>query len=209
VTRLFGLFVQSLAAFLAAAGSPPASAEPPRRAPARFATGQYGLTFRVPAGATYCPLPGGWSGSDHGTTIFLERPRDCGGAGYPSSGRDFAPANVARIQLYYGHWMGEDEPPSAPCHRVAAVRMLHRVRPVCQSREPGRIAWEVSARYKADIENEAVLRLETRPGRLSLDAPLFRALAASLRTCGAVWRNGLKSFVVGIGPRCPAAAKFF
>jgi hypothetical protein len=209
VTRLPGLVAQSLAVCLAAAGAAPATAEPPRRTPSQFATGQHGLTFRVPRGTTYCPLPRGWIGSDHGTVIFLERPRDCGGAGYPSSGRGFDPGNVARINVYYSYWMGEDEPPPAPCHQVATVRMLRRMRPVCQSREAGQIVWEVSARYRADLESEAVLRLVTRPERLSLDAPLFRALVASLRTCSEVWRNGRKSFVVGVGPRCPAAAKFF
>src|SRR5687767_6170802 len=104
----------------------------PQPAPRQYMTGMYGLTFAVPDGATYCPLPEDWIGSDHGTTIFLERPGACGGSGYPSSSRDFA-SDPARISLFYAYWMGEDEPPPPPCKGVGSISFLGEARPICET----------------------------------------------------------------------------
>lgn len=186
----------------------PALAGPPARAPGRYATYNYGLTFRVPAGTSYCPLPRDWVGSDHGTTIFLERPRNCaGGAGYPSISR--GPEEGARIWIYYAYWMGEDERPPPPCRRVGRLQFLGRDRPVCETGIAGFVRREVRARYTADIAAEASFTLVTRPSRLDRDMPAFAMLVRSARTCSAVWRTpGRRPFILGVGARCPPVGTF-
>lgn len=183
-------------------------AAPPRPAPRVYATHQYVLTFRTPPGATYCPLPAGWIGSDHGTTVFLERPRDCGeGAGYPSTSRSFAPGNVARINLFYVYRPVDPMPP-VRCRRVGRLVLLGRVRPLCRTEEGGMIRISVGAPYRADIAAEATMTLVTRPARLAGDLATFRRVAASLRTCRATWRERRRPFSFGSGPPCPRVGTF-
>jgi len=188
-----------------------ASAAPPRPAPRLYATANYGLTFRSPPGATYCPLPRDWVGSDHGTVLFLENPGDCGGSGYPSSSRNFE-RNAARIELYYGYDLSVGDPlwpKQPPCRAAGRVRMLGAVRSLCRGSAAG---LEVRARatYRADVPAEAILTLVTRPERLARDLATFRRMAASLRTCSSLWPavNGHRPFVVGVGPRCPRVGTF-
>jgi hypothetical protein len=184
----------------------------PKLAPAQFTTDQYGLTFHVPNRATYCPLPKDWVGSDHGTVVFLERPTRCGGAGYPSSGRGFDPGDASRFELFYAYWMGEDEPPDPPCHRVGRTLFMGKNRPICESREGGVITRTISARYFTDIEAKAYFSLVTRPQRLSTDMAAFRSAAASFRTCTAIWhdpQHKTKDFTTGHGPLCPRDGRWF
>jgi len=183
-----------------------------RVAPAKFSTAQYGLMFSVPHGATYCPLPKDWVGSDHGTTVFFERPRRCLGAGYPSSGRGFEPQNLARLELFYSYWMDEDEPPDPPCNRVGRVTFLGKQRPICKKLWHGLIILTVEARYFTDIEVEADFSLITKPKRLSGDLITFRAMARSFRTCSAIWHDSnhkQKDFTTGRGPLCPPDSRWF
>lgn len=198
-----------LAGGIASAGGPAAG---PRPAPAQYFTGQYGLTFTVPTGATYCPLPHDWAGSDHGTTIFLEPPRTCGGAGYPSSSRGYAPEGVARIELFYRYWMGDEDEREIgrpPCRQVAAIRFLGAARPVCETREDGLIVRTVSARYSVEAGGVADLTLVTRAARLDADQRAFAAAAASMRTCTATFGVRGKRFTVGTGRPCPRKARWF
>jgi hypothetical protein len=190
----------------------PSHAANPKRAPAQFATAQYGLTFHVPDGATYCPLPKDWVGSDHGTVIFLKRPKSCGGAGYPSSGRGFDPAETPRFELFYAYWMGEDEPPEEPCHRIGHVTFLGKDRPICETRDGDVITRTVSARYFSDIEAKVYFSVVTNAERLSADVRAFRAAATTFRTCSAIWHDSshkTKDFKTGHGPLCPQAARWF
>ena len=64
-----------------------------------FTSVNYPMTFKAPASAFFCPLSPDWVGSDHGTTVFLARPKACYGAGYPSSSRGFEPGDFPRIVL--------------------------------------------------------------------------------------------------------------
>lgn len=188
----------------------------PRPTPPAFATPQYGLTFRTPPGATYCPLPRDWGGSDHGTVVFLERPRACGEIGFASSSRDFSPANVAFVSLYYGYVTDDSPPPH--CQVTGRLALLGRVRPICRDRARGMIWLRVATTYVSDrhmtrsgVPSEAVLTLVTRTSRLARDLIVFRRLAASLRTCSSVWTrdDGRPPFAVGVGARCPARAIWF
>ena len=51
--------------------------------PPIFVTPVYALTFRSPSATTICALPVDWTGSDHGTVMFLLPPKQCGGARFP------------------------------------------------------------------------------------------------------------------------------
>jgi hypothetical protein len=181
---------------------------PPRPVPPVYATHNYVLTFRTPPGATHCPLPAGWIGSDHGTTVFLERPRDCGaGAGYPSTSRSFAPGNVARINLFYVYRPIDPMPP-VRCRRVGRLVLLGRARPLCRTDEAGMIRLSAEAPYRADIAAEATMTLVTRPARLATDLATFRRVAASLRTCRATWRGRRGRVSYGSGRPCGRAGTF-
>ena len=181
---------------------------PPRLAPAQYTTHNFGLTFRVPREATYCPLPKNWVGSDHGTTVFLEAPRRCGGVGYPSSSRWFEPRSLARMELFYAYWMGEDEPPDGPCHKVGSTIFLGARRAVCEERKGGSVIRTIKARYFADEEAQAILILITRAARLQSDMETFRATAASFRTCKLVWHAPKGTFTMGHGAPCPRSGWF-
>ena|SRR5215472_294217 len=54
-----------------------AQTQPPLPAPGLYVTSNYGLMAKIPKGLTYCPLPEGWEGSDHGTVLFIEPPSGC------------------------------------------------------------------------------------------------------------------------------------
>ena len=203
-------FAACLSTFLFAAS---AFAAPPRPAPPVYATHNYGLTFRTPPGATYCPLPADWVGSDHGTLLFLERPVRCDDeAGYASSGRGFSPDNLALISLYYGYVTDDSPPP--PCHAVGRLSLLGRMRPLCRDRNRGMIRLSVRTTYRLDktaVSSEAVLTLVTRGNRLARDLATFRRMAASLHTCSSLWpaTSGHPAFILGFGRRCPAGVIWF
>ena len=200
---------------LSASGTAAPLTSRPRLAPRQYTTFEHGLTFQVPKSATYCPLPTDWVGSDHGTTVFLERPRRCGGAGYPSSARSFEPEYLARIDLFYGYStredeaMDEDKSSARPCRRVGMVLFLGARREVCEERKGGFVIRSVKAYYPADGESEAVLTLITRPERVRRDMPTFEAAAASFRTCKSIWKGPKRPFTIGYGVRCPRGSKWF
>jgi hypothetical protein len=210
--RLLGLV--PLAALLLS-NAPAAPARRPLPAPPQFLTGLHALTFHSPAGSTYCPLPSDWVGSDHGTTLFLTPPARCGGAGFASGSRGWTGAGAARIDVYYGYWMGDDISGPKPCNRIGSVRLLGKDRPLCRRKEKG-VVIEASARFTGDSDSEVVLTLVTNPKRLAADLATLRTLAASARTCSGMGhsydlhgREVGKPTPFGRGAPCPAGAKFF
>jgi hypothetical protein len=120
---------------------------------------------------------------------------------------------LARLELFYAYWMGEDEPPEGPCRRAGAIVFLGKERRVCETRDHGMITRTVTARYFTDIEAKAYFSLVTTPRRVSRDMTAFRAAAASFKTCSAIWRESTKprakSFTTGRGPLCPKSSQFF
>jgi hypothetical protein len=192
----------------------PAAPSRPLPAPAQFVSGLHALTFHTPAKSTYCPLAADWVGSEHGTTIFLTPPRRCGGAGFASSSRGWD-GEAARIDVYYGYWMGEDISAAPPCRRFGSVRLFGKDRPLC--REKGKaLVFDATARFTGDGDSEIVLTLSTTPNRLTADLATFRAMAASVRTCrGMSHSYDLKGHEtgkpepIGHGAPCPASARFF
>jgi hypothetical protein len=180
-----------------------AKAGKPLPTPAVYVTGNYALTFRSPIASTYCPLGENWIGSDHGTLLFLDPPKTCFDAGYPSNGRGFEPGSTPRIEVYYSYWMGEDER-AQPCKRVGRIRFLNRWRTLCGVGRGRSLSFEVSGRYEADSEAIVVLTLTTNHQRVTHGLATFKAMAASLRSCTSSWKdNQGKSGVIGTGPSCP------
>jgi len=201
--------------WVACYGAPPKAPKPTKPQPAigDYATGVYGLTFKAPEGATYCPLPEDWEGSDHGTVVFLEPPRACYGAGYPSSGRGFEPAETPRIEVYYGYFMGEDETkPPPPCREAGTATLFGKKTHVCRDSWHGMVTMNVSGQYVADQPAEVSLTLVAKPSTLDQYLPKFLAVIASIRTCSEEWSGGgpdkKNTFVIGHGPRCPAGRWF-
>lgn len=194
-------------AILAALQGQPSVA--PKSAPPVFVTSIYGLTFKTPPDAFYCPLPDDWVGSDHGMTVFLETPGECGGAGFPSSSRGFQ-RDVPRIEIFYAYWMEDDEPSPPPCPAAGRTLLFSQLRPLCREDQDGHVNVTVQARYMADISAQVVITLVTEPNRLDQDIGKLIALATSMRTCSSEWTSdkGKKS-VVGTGPRCPRDEGFY
>jgi hypothetical protein len=175
----------------------------PRQAPPVYATHNYALTFHSPPSATYCPLPDGWVGSDHGTTLFLVPPNHCGGAGYPSTSRGFSPPDIPRIEVFYSFAI--DDSPSAPkCHPNGSIQFVGAVRVLCQGREGRLTTLAVSARYDAGEPAGASLRLVTTPRRLAADRRVLERLALSFRPCRVL--DASPRF--GTGAPCPDAPWF-
>jgi hypothetical protein len=182
---------------------------PPTAAPPVFASGK-SITFRSPAGAWICPLPKDWIGSDHGTTLFLERPRSCERQGYPSSERNYygSPA-TCRIEVFYWYWMGEDEP-AYRCHRSGTLTFMGKARSLCLIRHRGMVTFWSQARYFADIDAAISISLVTHPARMSADLKLFRQWARGVRACRIHDKDAKgKSIAYGPAPDCPKEGVFF
>jgi len=179
--------------------------EVPRRAPAQFVTTDYSITFRTPAGSTYCPMPANFDGIYHGPTLFLTSATRCGSRTGP--------------QLYVGYWVriSEDVVPRDPCDRDGSVRMFGTSHPLCRGHEAGMIIFQTSARYsqegKADGAYELIMRLETTPERMDADVATLRATAASVTVCSSKYfgyddQGRRKRYVNGSGAPCPQSARF-
>ena len=176
------------------------AATKPRPAHGRFSTNNYTLTFRAPPGLTYCPVPANWTGSDHGTILFLIPPRRCTGVGYPASDRGAEPAGLPHIEVYYGHRDLADAP-LPPCRAVGSISLLGQPRPLCAGHAKGLILRTVSALYSNDTTNEVSLTLVTTRQRLTKDIALFSHLVRSVGMCTSdMALPGGKRF--GSGPPC-------
>jgi len=174
--------------------------------PSRYVTQNYGLTFNIPAAASYCPLPQGWVGSDHGTTIFLERPKACDRGNIE---REFSPPSVPRIDIYYAYWMGDEEPKPPACDVDGWTTLFGQRHAICFGQTNGMVTEEISALYTFDGPVQVIVTLATTRPRLKQDLIALRALMASMRSCEVTTTNAAgKQFVFGTGQPCPAGAWF-
>jgi hypothetical protein len=185
-------------------------ASAPIPTPPIFVTPVYALTFRSPTSTTMCALPVDWTGSDHGTVMFLQPPKQCGGVGFPSSSRGFS-EDVPRIEVYYQYWLDDPDTGPAPCKTVVGqIKLLAKTRKLCRAIQGNNLRISASARYTADIAAWVELALITTPQRLKSDLITFRRLAASVSPCKESWSSSDgKSISVGTGADCPADGKFF
>jgi hypothetical protein len=184
-------------------------ASEPLPAPKQYATHNYRITFSTPAGSSYCPLPKDWVGSDHGTTVFLDHPKTCGGAGYPSTGRGFFPASTPRIEVYYGYWVGTGEAKPPHCNVNGWVSLMGQRRAICLGRRDDMITEEIRARYGTDADSQVIVTLVTTLARRNRDLHALRVLTASMYSCATRFKDAAgKAYVVGTGRPCPAGGWF-
>ena len=66
-----------IGALIVAALAMMAAAPPPRPPPSVYMTPNHGLLMRVPPRLSYCPLPDGWMGTDHGTKSLSQAACAC------------------------------------------------------------------------------------------------------------------------------------
>ena len=153
---------------------------PPERAAGEFSSANYAVTFPAPPDTFYCPIPNDWTGSDHGTVIFLERPTKCYRPGYPSSSRGFDPG-VPHIEIYYGLNVSEYVPPR--CRAVDRLELMGSRRPLCRLPDPKWIVLSVSTTYQSFDTTDFDATLVTTRARFTHDLDLFRRFVAAVRTC--------------------------
>jgi hypothetical protein len=197
------LSAEMVLALAAAAASIPVSAPP-------VFVGGKAVTFRSPKGALICRLSKDWIGSDHGTTLFLERPKRCNRQGFPSSERSYrgSPA-IRRIEVFCAYWMGDDEPHFA-CHKRGTMLLMGKARPLCASVAPKSITLWSQARYTADAEAAITISLVTRRSTMAKDLRLFQRWAATVRPCRVQWTDtDGKNGAYGPAPNCPKRGVFF
>lgn len=172
----------ALAMFLAAGTIKPYPAEHPRRP--RYASESYQLAFPTPRNVWTCPFPDDWAGTDHGTILFLARPKSCSGVGYLAVQRGFEPATTPRIEIYYDRTLFPDVKLTIhPCQRVGTMRLFGRSRPLCVERSKWgmRIVHVTSLYEKKEYETTATLI--TSPARYRRDLAVFRRFVATIGTC--------------------------
>jgi len=193
----------------------------PRSAPSLFNAGEYALTFHVPKGATYCPHPQNWVGTNHGTRIFLKPPGRCVDADDPSIVQGFAPHTTPRIEVYYWYDVLPDQEraPAPACRPVASTTFLGRSTLVCRDADwdlpRGMIALTVSGKYEADVAAEAAVTLITTSERQERDLATFLAVVRSVRPCRQTMISKdlagrtVSTEHIGHGPVCPSAGRWF
>lgn len=179
-----------------------------RPAPPVFVTQQYGLIADIPPGLTYCPLPTDWTGSDHGTQIYLVPPDGCAEAhGYTSSAR--IPASfVPSVAIFYGRNVAdlhradrEDSPPETNtelaeqmCGDVYAplpreIILLGMPAAGCRADQDGVATIQAMVLYGTgdtpanQPDRFLIVSLETTPDRLKTDLPILQQIAAGIRVC--------------------------
>ena len=192
------MWVAALALFaLAETATAPSK---PLPAPPLYVTHNQGLVIAVPRGLTYCPLPADWVGSDHGVELYLAPPHSCGGAGYPSSGRDATPRTPA-FEVYY-EFNTDDYVDRRRCIAPVRLTLFGRRASACRRPDGDWITVEARANYVVDKEaHDLVLTLRTTSPRYAADLLRFRSFAKGITACRPEWAGGRQ-------PACPKAQWF-
>jgi hypothetical protein len=208
LARVVPIFIRSVLLVALSLLAPVLQAAPPLAAQGMFVSQGYGFSFQASAGLTYCPLPADWTGSDHGTILFLTPPETCNDAGFPSSARNFAPETTPRIEIYYG--LSDRDMPLPACQPKGRVRFLGRMHPLCRGTRAGMTTAQVSARYRTDSMTEAIVTLVTTPLRLQHDLHVLQQLAETAHVCPTSWEDPHRHpRAAGSSPPCPAAGDFY
>jgi hypothetical protein len=179
-----------------------AVATKPLPAPRLYVTGNHGVHVVVPGGLTYCPLPEGWVGSDHGTTLFLVAPGDCEAGGTPAISIFYA-FNV----IEHDHGDGEERPPRTDAElrrdecppggrTVTGLRLLGRTVLGCSVRDGSRVTISANAVYSLERgwgmpDRTLAITLSTSTDRLSADLVIFRRLLAGTSICTPNWARSM------------------
>lgn len=182
-----------------------AALEQPQPAPKVYVTDNYGLIATIPRGLTYCRLPEGWSGSDHGTVLFLEPPTGCiPSRAYASSSRP-TPEFVPAIYLYYEYNVaeidrgnGKSSPPRTsaeytqlscekPFSRVpSGLKLLGKPASGCRHDGGDRTELSLAALYNSG-HNGVIVTLSTTGERFSQDLHTLSELASAISECKPSW----------------------
>jgi len=197
-------------ALLALAGHAPVRAADvtPQPAPALFVTQANGLAIDLPPGLTYCPLPANWTGTDHGTEVYLQPPDRCGDPRAYSSSRRLPASFVPAVTIFYNLNVaylhragGPDSPPvtdaeladqicgedHAPLPR--GVELLGRAASGCLSIDDGVADIQATSVYSAGgapggrPDHILIVTLETAADRIRSGFAIFRRIAAGIRIC--------------------------
>src|SRR5215472_10113088 len=90
-----------IAAVLGSPQSQPAS-RPPKPAPQIYVSHGFGLSIKIPAGLSYCPLSKKWLGAEQGTALFIEPPSSClDSSDAVSSATRLISGFVPSVTIYY------------------------------------------------------------------------------------------------------------
>ncbi len=176
------MLLSAIALLLAGASGP----YPSQPAHGRYASQSYALAFPSLRGTWTCPIPPDWTGSDHGTILFLTPPVRCYGIGFPSIARGFEPGTTPRIEVYYDRTFIDDgiRPLTArSCRRIATAHLFGSERPVCAMKaKVGLKTVRIASLYHQE-EYEVELRLVTTPARYRRDFATLQLLASVIGTC--------------------------
>jgi hypothetical protein len=192
--------------------APAISATPtaPETAPGTFTTNNYGLSGRIPPGLFHCPYPKDWVGPDHGIAIYLSRPRACDRLGPSAAAADAE--HLPRITIFYAFNTGDDikepngdaHPPrdnaelaSTVCRPPKAalppgLRLFGAPATGCLQVSGNRVSVVTGSIFSASSasggetpDRFVFVELDTTKPRYARDLQTLRAIAASLRVCGA------------------------
>jgi hypothetical protein len=191
---------------------------PPQPAPELYVTDNYGLMLKVPRGLSYCRLPEGWSGSDHGTVLFLKAPSGCiPSQAYASSSRP-TPEFVPVIYLYYGHNVaeiergnGESSPPQTSAEYAQlfckkpflpvpqGLKLLGKPALGCRHDHGDRVEIHLAGLFTG-TESGLDITLSTTRQRLAQDLRMLSSVAAEITECQPSWDKRKM-----VRPACPKA----
>ena len=158
----------------------------PQRAHGRYTSQNYALAFPSLRETWTCPIPTDWTGTDHGTILFLTPPRRCYGIGFPSIARGFEPGTTPRIEVYYDGTFIDDgiRPLTArSCRQVATMRLFGSERPVCAMKAKAGLKIVRIASLYRQKEYEVELTLVTTPARYQRDFATLQRLTSVIGTC--------------------------
>jgi hypothetical protein len=191
---------------------------PAQPTPQLYVTTNYGLMAKIPNGLTYCRLPDGWTGSDHGTVLVLDPPSGCiPSHSYPSSDRP-TPEFVPAISLYYEHNVadieranGDSSPPRTSAEYVkqscekpyaripAGLTLLGRPGVGCRRDDGDRVEIAMAALFWSGREG-VIVTLSTTLERLSRDSHMLARVTSGLSVCKPEWDKSTRRV-----PACPDA----
>ena len=178
----------------------------PSPTPRLYVTHNHGVAIRIPPGLSYCPLPDGWVGSDHGTLLYIVPPAACP----PVAEAEHA--SSAFIGVYYGFNVAEyaradgtQGPPrsaaellhlTCPAPRsLPGVILLGRPALLCHSAKGPVVTIASGALFYLEppapgryVQGRALnITLATTRPRLHRDFRLFARLLAQVSICTPEW----------------------
>jgi hypothetical protein len=182
------------------------AAAAPERAPARFTTHDYQLTVNIPPGLFHCPSPPGWTGADHGISLYLARPSACD-AETPAAAEAEA-GQLPQIRFYYvsngvdmGGQQGAIHPPqrNLELHQLACgeahsawpppMTMLGVTATTCFEHRDDTISLAAGTLYRQTMtattppDSQAWLILQTSARRYPYDLKIFQAILKTIAVC--------------------------